>query len=300
MKNIILINTPTLPCPGSHYFTSSKFCHGFLHNGFNFLEINDINNSLSKYNNQDNIFLISNHFVSQGNKEDAYRLGKLLPNAYFICWHFNFEKELIDNMPFKKFIITGEHYLYPPKSSDRHIEAYNFSKSCNEWEPFIFSSNIDPNRVGNFTRNIIYDSFFIGYPYKTEWTSLLQNNYVHNSNGLFLPENDRIRIYLSSRVCLGFHSDANIANSCVVERVFEGMAYGCAVISDNKAATDYTDNTVKYVQSYDEVISYINFYKNNNNEYIKLQEQGYKFIKEKGTYYHLSQNFIKKIKHLYE
>lgn len=299
MKNIILINTPTLPCPGSHYFTSSKFCRGFQHGGFNFLEINHIDDSLSLYNNSDNIFLISNHLTSYGGLEDVYRIGKLLPNAYFICWHFNFEKELINNMPFKKFIITGEHYFNPPLSSDRHIEAYNFSKSCKEWEPFIFSTDMNPNQVGNFTRNIIYDSFFIGYPYKSKWTSSLSNCYVFNSSGSFIPEETRISIYLSSRVCLGFHSDANIANSCVVERVFEGMSYGCAVISDNKTATEYTNNIVKYVNSYDEVVSYIDFYKQNYNEYMKLQQEGYEFIKQKGTYYHLSQNFINKLKYLY-
>jgi len=246
MKNIILINTPTIPCPGSHYFTSSKFCRGFKYNGLNFLELNKIDDSISQYNTRDNIFLISNHFISYGGIDDIYKLGQLLPDAYFICWHFNFEKQLINDMPFKKFVITGEHYFNTPTSSDRHIEAHNFAKSCKEWEPFIFSSDINPEQVGLFTRNIIYDSCFIGYPYKSEWTSSLSNSYVFNSNGFFMPEENRISIYLSSRVCLGFHSDANIANS------------------------------------------------------LKSQQEGYEFIKQKGTYYHLSQNFINKLKYLYE
>jgi spore maturation protein CgeB len=300
MKRIINLNTPEFPCPGSHYYTATKFCKGFQQNGLEFIELNSIVD-IEKYNSCDNIILLSNHFVSLNNKELVYQIGQKLKKCYFIAWHFNFHTDLREKMPFDKYIITGEFYRNKPKSSEIHLEAYNFSNSCGKWLPFVFSSSMHPDEVGSHTRGYIYDSCFIGHYYKLEWINRLNNCYkfFSDANSNFLTEEERLRVYLDSNVCLGFHNDANISNSCVVERVFEGMSLGCAVISDNMAAQECTDGIVKYVGSFEEVNQYIELYKNDKALLKNTQERGYEYVKNEGTYYHQAKKFLNNFENIY-
>lgn len=300
-KRIINLNTPEIPCPGSHYFTTTKLCRGFEQNGLDFIEIKNLQD-IEQYNDSENIVLLSDHFIINHNERYVYEMGERLKNNTFLSWHFNMHPHLVSNMPFKKYIFTGEYYRDVPKSSQYHLNAYNVSINSDKWVPFIFSSSLHPDQVGTFNRNDIYDSMFIGAPYKQHWIASLNNyfNYTSDSNARFLSEEERINVFLSSRVCLGFHNDANILNSCVTERVFEGMAYGCAVVSDNKAAEIATNGIVKYVDSLESVVNYIELYKNNKELFENTQRDGYEYIKKQGTYYHLAQNFMNKITELYE
>ncbi len=300
MKKIININTKEIPCPGSHNHTSVKLCKGFQQNGFEFTELKTLDD-IEKYDSEETVFLISNHFTTEGDKSAVYSIGDKLKKSNFICWHFNAEPEILENMPFEKYIVTGEHYRKDPVHSKGHMDSHIRGTSLKEWVPFIFSSSLHPEEVGTLDRNIIYDSIFVGYPYKRNWISSLNNcfSYFSDAGTTFISESDRISAYLSSRVCLGFHSDVNIKNSCVVERVFEGMSYGCAVITDNKAAEECTNGIVKYVSSLEETIYYIELYKNNPDIFKEIQESGYNFIKKEGTYYHLSQRMLSKFSELY-
>jgi hypothetical protein len=299
MKRIINLNTPEIPCPFTHHFTTTKFCNGFKQNGLEFLELNTLND-IEKFNTNENIFVISNHFNGNGTKNFVYEIGKKLKNSIFICWHFNFEKEILNDMPFEKYMITGEYYRKKPQSSIEHINAYDFSNSCDKWVPFIFSSAIHPNEVGKLKKEIIYDACFIGSCYKPNIVNNINNCFKHyNYNGM-ISEEDRIEKYLNSLTCLGFHDDANILNSCVVERVFEGLSYGCIVLSDNKAAEDCTNGVVKYVNNIDDVNYYINKIKEDSMFREKTINDGYEYIKNEGTYYHLANKFLKKIETLYK
>ncbi len=296
---IINLNTPEIPCPGSHHHTSTKFCKSFTYLGYEFIELNTLEN-IEQYNSDENIVLLSNHFVSIKNENYVYEIGKKLPNCVFIAWHFNHEKHLRDNMPFQKYIITGEYNRATPTWSPGHIDAYNFSQSCPNWIPFEFLSSLNPSDVGTLERFPIFDSCYIGAAYKVNWITRLYNcrYFISGLSSDFLPEEERVKIYLSSRVCLGFHSDGNIANSCITERVFEGLAFGCAVVSDNPAVVEATNGIVKYVSSFDELIQQLEFFRDDTNFY-KHQELGYEFIRAQGTYYHLASKFISKIKEIY-
>jgi hypothetical protein len=296
MKRIININTPEIPCPGTHRYTATKLCRGFQQRGFEFIELNSLD-GIEKYNDKDTIFLLSDHFNYIKTQNKVYEIGKKLENSFFIAWHFNFYPDLVNNMPFKKYIITGEWYVDPPKSSVMHQMAYNISMSSPNWVPFVFSSSINPDDVGLLERGSVYDACFVGSPYKINWINSLNGTlYVNTTNSL--PEEQRVRVYLDSRICLGFHNDSNIANNCVVERVFEGLSYGCAVISDNPAAEKITGGIVKYAPDIDSLLKHINYFKDEE-IYKRHQKMGYELVKKSGTYYGLSGTFIEKFNLMY-
>lgn len=295
MKQIININTPEIPSPGNFIFTANKFLKGFEYNGFKTLEIRSLEN-IEIYNNESNYLFLSNHLT---NKAIIYDIANKLNKCTFICFHFNFEKNIRHNIPFLKYILTGEHYNKVPESSQDHIDAHNFNMTCKNWLPMTFLSSADPRLVGRLPRQDIYHSMFIGAPYKIQWINNLQNCFSHISNAGFLSEEKRIKTFLNSRVCLGFHSPENILNGCVTERVFEGLSYGCVVLTDNIYAAKMTNGIVKYVSSFDELKLMIEKINNDDDFFYETQKQGYEFSKKQGLYFHLAQKFISKIEELY-
>jgi hypothetical protein len=295
MKQIININTPEIPSPGNFIFTANKFLKGFEYNGFKTLEIRSLEN-IEIYNNESNYLFLSNHLT---NKAIIYDIANKLNKCTFICFHFNFEKNIRHNIPFLKYILTGEHYNKVPESSQDHIDAHNFNMTCKNWLPMTFLSSADPRLVGRLPRQDIYHSMFIGAPYKIQWINSLQNCFSHISNAGFLSEEKRIKTFLNSRVCLGFHSPENILNGCVTERVFEGLSYGCVVLTDNIYAAKMTNGIVKYVSSFDELKLMIEKINNDDDFFYETQKQGYEFSKKQGLYFHLAQKFISKIEELY-
>lgn len=294
IKKIFNLNTPEISSPGNFIFTAQKFLNGFKHNNVAVSEINTLDD-IEKYNDHQTCIFLSNHCSKQ--KKLLFELGSKLSDCVFICFHFNFELDLRSNMPFKKYIITGEFYQKTPLSSTMHIDAHNFTLNCKNWVPFLFASSANPKSVGNLKRKDLYDSVFIGASYKTDWVNKLKKCFTHISPP-FLSENDRVQAYLSSRVCLGFHSDGNILNSCITERILEGLSYGCAVLSDNPSASEFTGGIVEYVSSFTDVLNFIEKCKDDKFFHQK-QRDGYKFSKQKGLYYHQAKIFLQKIRELY-
>ena len=60
-------------------------------------------------------------------------------------------------------------------------------------------------------------------------------------------------------------------DSCVVERVFEGLALGCVVLSDNPTARDITNGIVEFVETEDDVVNKINYFKSNSEARLEKQ-----------------------------
>jgi hypothetical protein len=56
MKNYYLMNSPELPTPGTHYFTTSKFSKGFKKHGYNVIDATTLDAITDG-----SIVLLSNH-----------------------------------------------------------------------------------------------------------------------------------------------------------------------------------------------------------------------------------------------
>jgi len=290
MNIFYLMNSKELPTPGTHYYTTNKFSKGFKFHGYTVLEANTLDSITDG-----SIVLLSDHGITP-NKEKGFEYLQYLsikfPNTIFICWFYH---KYYYEIPFKKFIITGEHFHKKPLL-DGHVFCWDLQNKINNYVPFTFSSPLFPEDIGKFTRNEMINGCFIGTAYKPNWVNDLKN--IVYVTGNRYPENERIRLFLSSKIAFGFHADDNVLNNVVVERVFEGMAYGCVVISDNPVAAEITDNIVQVCTSKDEFLKIYNRLLNNDEERKQLQKRGYEWIKNKGLYTHVAQNFLNKCKEL--
>lgn len=286
MKHFYLMNSKELPTPGTHHFTTTKFSKGFEYHGYTVKEANTLDSM-----EDSSIVLLSDHGITP-NKDIGLGHLKYLatnyPNSIFICWFYH---KYYNEIPFKKFIITGEHFHSKPLL-DEHVFCWELQNKINNYVPLTFSASVLPENVGKNPRNENVNGCFVGSTYKQNWVNNLQN--VVYISGNQYPENDRIRLFLSSKIAFGFHADPNIKNNVVVERVFEGMAYGCVVISDNPIAAQITDNIVQICTSENDFLKIYHRLLNNDEERKLLQERGYEWIRQNGLYTHVAHNFLTK------
>jgi len=297
--NLIKIRSPEVNHPDLFDYTVSKFINGFRYNSINIIELNSISN-LAQYNRKDNIIFISAHTIIQGKLNYLEYIGKLLEECVFICFHFNRHKNVINNMPFKKYILTGEHHLTPQKSNLEALKSYEDPR----WVPFRFAADLDPSKVGTYQRSDVYKSYFIGPTYANEYGMkyrqfMPEPSFLHNTFGRRISEEDRLKIILSSRTCLAFHAEGNVVNGNITERVFEGLAYGNAVISENPSCELATDGVCKHFTTSEDMVDLIERYWTDDNFFKNKQQEGYNFALRDGLYYHRAKEFLGKIKSLY-
>lgn len=297
--NIIKIRSKEINHPDLFDYTVTKFLNGFKYNNINIIEINSLKN-INELNKKTNIVFISAHTLMSNGLKFLQILGEQLSECVFICFHFNYHLEIVNNMPFKKYILTGENHLIKRDLNKLFLKSYNDPR----WVPFKFAADVDPCRVGTYTRKNIYKSFFIGPNYENEYGKIYRDSmpdpsFYHNTFGSRIDESKRIEVILSSRTCLGFHSKGNILNGCITERVFEGMAYGCNVISDNPVCESVTEGVCSFIQSTDSMLHHINKSWSDDDYFSKKQLEGYNFTLKDGLYYHRAKEFLTKIKSLY-
>ena len=283
MKTIGLLNIDDCPCPGTHYAACMEFIEGFTGYGYTYSCIDNINNCKDK-----DILLLSNHKVSA---DILNKINDINPDAVYILWSYY---DYLNIIPFKKYILTGEQYYYPPTLVS-HYKCYEINQSFKNYVPLCLRANESPHNIGTYTKTYELDGCFMGTPYKPHWVQGLHNILYHDITYGLLPYSKRRENYLKSRIGFGFHHDANIANSHVTQRIFEAMAYGCVVLSDNPAARDMTGGIVEYVSSIDEFKLKYEYYLNNLDECRKKELAGYEWIRKYGTNRYSAKLFLDKI-----
>jgi spore maturation protein CgeB len=221
-------------------------------------------------------------------------IAKKCPNSIFICWYW--EKQPYFK-PFDKVIYTGEYNINNNYVNEHRLNYFNLK----DFVPLRLRANDSPDMIGKYSRNDVRDYCFMGGGYKIDWlpsefTGLYHQVYSTN----YIPYNQRREIYLSSTFAFAFQSDENIKMGHLSQRVFEGLAYGCIVLCENKLASDFTDGAVVYVSSKHDLVEKMKFYKQNPELMKEKIEQGYTWVKKFGTNRYSVKFFLEKIKELYD
>lgn len=298
MNRVILLNTPELPCPGTHYFHTVKFLSSFTIHDYEALEVRSMQDFLALSPDSSDIVYISNHgFSNDSTNLAAYQMMHLLKNldCVFILWFFHDVLSSQEMPQLKRWILTGEHFRNEPITSP-HKRFWEMQKSISNYVPLTFAAAFNPQEIGKFKRHEIIPASFVGHRYQTDWCVKLQDDFgaLIKYTPPFISEQERIQVYLSSVVSLGFHSENNAKNSVLVERVFEGLALGNVVVSDNPACEEATDGIVKFVNSYESVCEEVSKFWSDKSLRSSRQKAGMDWCKQHGTYAAISKSFIEK------
>lgn len=227
------------------------------------------------------------------NKEIYIRIANKCSDSIFICWYW--EKKPYFN-PFNKVIYTGEYNLNNSYVNKDRLEYFNL----NNFVPLRLRANDSPEMIGKYKRNVVRDYCFMGGGYRKDWVPCnLSGIYHHVYTNNYMPYDERRDVYLSSTFSLAFQSDENIKNGHLSQRIFEGLAYGCVVLCENKLASEFTDGIVVHVSSKEDLLKKIHFYKNNPDLIEEKIKKGYEWVKKFGTNRYSVTFFLDKIKELY-
>ena len=217
-------------------------------------------------------------------------------NAIYIGWYWHKQ----DVYMLKYFLHVYENVLSKDPLPDK-VEVLKFMNSILNSSPLLLRANDAIEDIGNFERNVDKDYCFMGGR-MCDWL-IPEKPYKGIYHGVhcvsqYLDYDVRRKHYLSSTFALGFQTDDNIRNEHISQRIYEGMAYGCIVLSNSMPACIHTDGIVEYIYSKENLEEKMKYYLDNPDKIKEKQEKGYKFIREKGTNnYTLEKilNVIKKI-----
>jgi hypothetical protein len=280
MRDIIILDCDEVQCPKVLMFVFIELCQAFKDRNYNVQIIRNIKD------------ITNNCIVFMG---DTFRcpdivslLHSIAPDAIYIGWYWH----NIKTDALKHFIYTYENMKNPDSRGTFLMEQIH---NC----PLLLRASEHPDLVGTHTKNIMYDYCYMGWGYCTDlipgesFNGIYHGVYNHDH---FVPYDKRREIYLSSIFALGFQSPENITFEHVSQRIFEGLAYGCIVLSNSLPACEQTNNIVVHVTSKQDLENQMLFFKANPDIIKRKQEEGYEFIKKYGTNHFAIDKFINCIK----
>lgn len=287
--NIIILNCPEIACPPPLVRVYIELCGSFTRKGCNVKissQIQDIN---------DDSIVFMGDFFNVPNPAEL--LCKQSSKAIYIGWYW--QNQNVSMLPY--FVHVYENVMSTNLLPDKVI-VLQFMNSIQNSCPLRLRANEAVSDVGTYCRNVDKDYCFMGGrmcdwlipspPFKGIYHG------VHDVSQ-YLDYDTRRDIYLSSTFALGFQTADNITNGHVSQRIYEGLAYGCVVMSNSIHASLQTNGIVEYVATKEELESKMQYFIDHPEKITEKQTQGYKFIKETGTNNYALQQISNVIKRIY-
>ena len=270
MHEIVLLHCPEIGMHLAFFYACVEGCNAFSRMGYSVR----IARSVSELNDNCIVFLGDDFQVPH----PADLLEQQAPRAVYIGWCWN--NQDVRKLP--HFVHTHQNSLNPMVPTT----YLNSESTIPVKVPFLLRANDDPALIGTYPKKIVRHYCYMGYEYNPEMVPSFPKYvgcyYGTKNLAQFLNYETRKRIYLGSMFALGFQSKANADDRHVSQRIYEGLAYGCVVMSNSEAACDQTNGIVEFVSSQREIEDKIDYYLKNPKAYIARQSAGYHFIKNRG------------------
>lgn len=275
MKRVLILDCPEIGCPKVLVRVFQEFCGVFRRRKIPV----DVIHSLVEIQEND-LVLMGDVFRTA---TPARLLAEHMRNAFYIGWYWHQQDTSMLPHFFHVYENVLSNTLLPEK-----LHVVQFMQQHSNSNPLLLRVDEDPIMIGTYPRECIYDFCFMGGR-MCEWlvpSAPFKGVYwgVHDVDQ-YLSYEERRQIYLRSIFALGFQTSDNIVNGHVSQRIFEGMAYGCVVLSNSPYASLQTNGIVEYIagdnkNAFEERMM---FFLTNPHLIQKKQQDGYEFIKKYGT-----------------
>ena len=288
-RDIFILDSKEIGCPLVLIYVFDELCGAFRDRGYNVKKINKI-----EHIHNDSIVFLGDTFRVQNPSKLLY---KQAPNAIYIGWYWHD----IDTSNLRYFIYTYENCL-KPNGLGYNIKRFNILKSKVNNCPLYLRANDNPTKISGYNRksDLIYCYMGCNYYPQMEPKSFKGLYHGTKDHKKYLNYEQRKNIYLSSVFALGIQSRENIVSEHVSQRIYEGMAYGCVVLTNSVPACEQCDNIPILVENRQDIETQINYYLNNRDKLKEKQEKGYNFVKKYGTNHYSIDQYSNIIRELYD
>jgi hypothetical protein len=316
-----ILDHPFLPTPYNFRFTVEKFADGFAHLGWDVRVVRRIGQI-----RESGMVMLADHDCFHGwadgpleplfGRIPAIRPGTKLtarPGAYsqrlalrslsshlqdrpdiaVIAWLWHPQKALFDELGMR-VIFTGECCWGEPESAGRRAWR-EFNKQQRNALPLEFGAPVDPGRIGEGCENEAIDCSYVGYfGYEPDWQAHFRGDPRNRIIGTppYIDEAERVDILRNSKIVLGLHQPENVADCLPIERVYDALAFGAVLITDNPWAVDATEGIGQYAETLEDARRLADHYLYNEEERLELRSRGLDFARRRGTYAHRAADFI--------
>lgn len=302
----ILLSTPDFPALGTHELHARKFLGGFRERGYEFHWVESSAQFAELEVCADDLVYFGSHGLVEGRPLTETQLNFLervqKTGAFPIFWYWHDRVELLTQIYGSRWILTGELFRAQTVLPSHASAAAIFSEHPNAL-PVRFAASVVPGasrQLPHHDRVLL--AAYIGARYH-----VMRNRFIKlRFSGVrvryyppFLSETDRINLFFRpTKVVLGWHNTANISNGTVSERVYEGLAHGALVVTDNPYAEAATDGNVIFVSESSDLVPILNRAKKDRAWWAQRSESGLKWVRDHGTYRGVADEFLEKIRSL--
>jgi hypothetical protein len=266
MNRVSILNCHEIGCPDVLLKVYEELCTAFNELGYSVETIHSIQS------------IQSNSIVFLGNTIRCNNPAELLlaqsPTSVYFGWYW----QDIDTSSLPNFINIYENMKNP---TDYVVRNYSKPNHC----PLLLRASEHPDKIATYPRTDEITYFFSGWKIQEH---LIPTRYSGVYNGItdsskYLSYDERRNFYLKSIFALGLQSDENVQSQHVSQRIYEGMAYGCIVITNSKPAVVQTNGIAVYANTVYDIEAQMEYYLTHPIERLQKQVDGYKFVKEQGT-----------------
>lgn len=297
-KKIVLCNNEVFPCPGAHGLHSRRFLRSFEAFDYRFVELTSSSELSTLGLSHGDVIYISDHGLHGSLTEgqlcflEAVRAAGILP--VFWSW-FGMATEL-DSIFNGRWLLTGEKYRAQEVLPSYEKAAVELSRA--NGIPLSFAATIDPKDIGRVARQSKWNVGYVGARYHVISNFVISRRFSGvkiQYTPPFVDEEYRISFYTNSKSVLGWHSPNNRRNGVVGERVFEGLAYGAIVITDNPYALEATEGNVLFADGLPAAIEHIDRVLADEKLRNRMSTRGMDWARSYGTYSQVAKQFVQKI-----
>ncbi len=295
----IYLNTLTFPCIGTHLFHVRKLAQGFQQLGYLAVEVaRDEDLDVLGLASEDLVYL-SNHGAShQLSKMQTLLLTRIAEcGAWPIFWYWHDYAAKLDLIFGSRWILTGEKFRSRTLAPS-HQSANRVASARRNFVATPFASGVEAITSGMLDGQRPYDVGYVGAPYKMAINAALKIELGKRFRlrltppMSFLNESERLPFFLESTASFCWHSPSNIQNGVVTERVFEAMALGSVVVTDNPYALEATGGHAIFANNLPSALDSLTYIASNRSQIDELRESALDWVLKHGTYTEVAKRFV--------
>lgn len=272
-NNVMILDCPEIECPPVLVRVFLEFCGAFRRRNIPV----SIARNIHDITDQSIVFMGDFFNVPT----PAEILAHQSVRALYVGWYW--QKQNVLGLPY--FIHIYENVLSDTLLPDK-VEMMKFMSIRRNTCPLLLRADEAPEKIGSYARSHVYDFCFMGGRMCEHLVPKQPfNGFYHGTHFVseYMTYEERRKVYLSSTFALGFQTGDNIHNGHVSQRIFEGLSYGCIVISNSIHASLQTEGIVVCATTREEIEERMRHFLYHPEEMKEKQQAGYDFARRLGT-----------------